>query len=103
LNPDYAIALEFMSAHKGKNSVVVSDSFFKPFSESQRVKLRSKLIQNGWLCWPTDSKHGLVAAHKTDPHLVLVRRDAFAAGYWQKEDQVIPLGFTQFKDCVGKM
>lgn len=85
---------------------VISDQFFRGLNDTQRVRLRKRMIAAGLLVFPFATPDGCVFIRKdADPQrLNVVRQDGFVAGTWVDPGAgVMILGSANFPDTIGKM
>lgn len=86
------------------SQLILSDSFFKPFSDTQAVRLRKELISKGYYIWPLgESLKGACIVRKDHPKLTINAKDGFVVGVYKNNDAISLLGMAHFADTIGCM
>ena len=74
---------------KNNKSLVYSDQFFKPFSNTKtRKKIVDTLDKNGIVAW-SDSKDGAFLFRKNDPRCIVSENNNYRAAVWEDNGNLI--------------
>lgn len=76
-----------MAAQRG--TIVMSDEFFKPFSDSVRRAMRRELLDlANILAWPMPDD-GAILCYANDPYLKISENETHRGAIWIKDEQII--------------